>query len=67
MTDYLGNYDVWVKLGNDIGQFDTRFHYNGNTNKGGIEAGYTLYLNQFVGLHVQAWKAQGKSIFRRER
>ena len=62
MTDYLGNYDVWVKLGNNIGQFDTRFHYNGNTNKGGIEAGYTLHLNQFVGLYFQVWKGYGETL-----
>lgn len=62
MTDYLGDYDVWVKLGNDIGQFNTRFHYNFRTNKGGAEAGYTLYLNKFVGLYVQAWKGYGETL-----
>ncbi|WP_375322638.1 phospholipase A [Aliivibrio logei] len=62
ILDYLGHYDVWVKAGNDIGEFNTRFHYNFETDKGGVEAGYTLYLNKFVGLYVQAWKGYGETL-----
>ncbi len=62
ITDYLGHYDVWASVGNDIGTLSTRFHYNFETDKGGAELGYTLNVNQFVGLYVQAWKGYGETL-----
>lgn len=62
ITDYLGHYDVWASLGNDIGTLNTRFHYNFATDKGGAELGYTLNVNKFFGVYVQAWKGYGETL-----
>lgn len=62
ITDYMSDYDVWAKLGNDIGTFNTRFHYNFKTNKGGAEAGYTLNVNKFVGIYTQVWTGYGETL-----
>ena len=62
INDFMAPYDVWLKLGNDIGEFSTRFHYNFDTNKGGVEAAYTLYVNKFIGLYVQGWTGYGETL-----
>lgn len=62
ITDYLGNYDAWFKVGNKIGTFDTRFTYNFDTNKGGVEAGYTLNINKFIGIYAQVWTGYGETL-----
>jgi phospholipase A1 len=62
INDFMAPYDAWLKLGNDIGEFSTRFHYNFDTNKGGVEAAYTLYVNKFIGLYVQGWTGYGETL-----
>ncbi|MCX2760054.1 phospholipase A [Vibrio sp. Sgm 22] len=62
IEDFIPPYEVWAKYHGSMGSIKVRTAYNFSTDKGHVEAAYTLPINKYVGFYVQVFEGYGESM-----
>ncbi|USD64133.1 phospholipase A [Vibrio sp. SCSIO 43136] len=59
---YYAPWEAWTKLHTSLGVFDATGYYNFDSQKWGLEAGYTFYFNELIGLYFQVYSGYGETL-----
>lgn len=62
IEEYIAPYEIWLKTYNSLGEFNARFSQHLDNSRAGIEVGYTMYLNEYVGFYGQVWHGYGETL-----
>lgn len=62
IAEYYAPWNAWMKIHSTFGVFDLSGFYNFDTDRSGVEAGYTFYMNDFVGLYTQVYHGYGETL-----
>lgn len=60
--EFYAPWNAWMKFHTGMGVFDFRGFYNFDTDRSGLEAGYTFFMNDFVGLYTQVYHGYGETL-----
>jgi phospholipase A1 len=62
IEDYIGPYSGWIKINGVDASVNIKVTSNFSTHNSGIEAGFTYYISDMVGLYGQVWKGYGETL-----
>jgi len=62
IMDYYAPWEAWAKIYTPVGVFNTKGFYNFDTQRSGIEMGYTFYFNELIGIYAQLYHGYGETL-----
>lgn len=62
IEDYIGPYAAWVSVNGQGASASLKVTHNFDESRSGIEAGFTYYLSDVIGLYAQVWSGYGETL-----
>jgi len=62
IKDYIAPYSGWFKLYVPTGELKLNVNHNFESNRSGIQLGYSHYLNDYLSAYFQIWNGYGETL-----